>query len=168
MTQYVPLPPGAWRPAATNGAQWSTVAGTNFPVWGWAFDGGSTNETIYANFRAYNYASGNLTVDIEWYADTATTGNVVFGCAISVITPNTDSQDIETDAFATANTVQDSHIGTTGQRLHRATITVSNLDSLAADDNVNIQIYRDASDTVNDTMSGDAIITNVTVSYATA
>lgn len=149
-----------------NYPQLKKTAGTNFPVSGLAFDGGSTDESCTFKFVATSYGSGNLTVTVYWYADSASSGNVVFGAAISAITPNTDSQDIETDAFATANTVQDAHLGTTGQRLHSADIAVSNLDSIAAGDHVFLQIYRDASDTTNDTMTGDAIITLVTLSYS--
>jgi hypothetical protein len=112
-----------------------------------------------------SYGSGNLTVDIDWYADTASTGNIIWGAAIAAITPDSDSQDVETDSLATANTVTDSHLGTTGQRLHRCSITVSNLDSLAAGDDVRMRIYRDADDG-SDTMTGDAILTRVTVSYS--
>ena len=151
---------------ATNFPQLVKTNGTNFPVSGLAYDGGSTDESAYFKFVATSYGSGNLTVTVYWYADTASSGNVVWGAAISAITPNTDSQDIETDAFATANTQQDAHLGTTGQRLHSVDITVSNLDSIAAGDHVFVHIYRDASDTVNDTMTGDAIITLVTLAYS--
>lgn len=150
----------------TNFPQLVRNQGTNFPISGLAFDGGSTDEDCYFKFRAISYGSGNLTVDIEWYADTASSGNVVFGAAIAAITPNTDTQDIETDAFDAASTIQDAHLGTTNQRVHRASIVIDNLDSVAADDLVFMHVYRDASDTVNDTMTGDAIITNITLSYS--
>lgn len=138
--------------------------GTNFPVTGLAYDA-AADEAAFWKFRAAKYGSGNLTVDIEWYADTASANDVVWGAAIAVITPNTDTQDVETKAFATENTVTDSHLGTTGQRLHRATITVSNLDSLALDDDVWIRIRRVGS-SGSDTMSGDAIMTEFAVSYS--
>lgn len=138
--------------------------GTNIPVAGYAFDA-ATDEAVFFDFRAINYGSGNLTVDLDWYADTATSGNIVWGAQLAAITPDTDSQDVETDSLATANTVTDSHIGTVGQRLHRASITVSNLDSLASGDDVRLRIYRDA-DNASDTMTGDAILTRVTVSYS--
>lgn len=154
-------------PDATVGPQWASVAGTNFPVQAWKFDGaGSLDEAMYVDFRAVGYASGNLTVDVDWYADSGTSGDVVFGAAIAAITPNTDTQDIETKAFATENTVTDSHLGTTAKRLHRASITVSNLDSLAADDHVTLRIRRlgsDAADTLN---SVDVHIVDVTVYYS--
>lgn len=138
--------------------------GTNIPVRGLAFDA-STDEAVFFPFRAVSYGSGNLTVAVDWYADTASSGNVVFTAAIAAITPDTDTQDIETDSLATANTVTDSHLGTTAQRLHRALITVSNLDSLAADDYVVLQLTRDA-DNASDTMTGDAIVVAVCVSYS--
>lgn len=137
--------------------------GTNFPVIGLAYDA-AADEAAFWEFRAVNYASGNLTVDIDWYADTATSGDVVWAVQIAAITPNTDTQDVETKALATANSFTDTHLGTTGQRLHRAAVTVSNLDSLAADDVVWIRISRDA-DNAADTATGDAVLVGATVSY---
>lgn len=151
-------------PPASNYATLDVISGTNFPVPCLDFDT-TTAESIYFYFQAVNYGSGNLTIDIDWYADTAASGDVVWDAQIAAITPNTDSQDIETDALATANTVTDSHLGTTNQRLHRATITISNLDSLAAGDWVVLKITRDVSDGA-DTMSGDACLVGVTASYS--
>jgi hypothetical protein len=140
--------------------------GTNFPVTGLAFDGGSADEDSFFKFVATNYGSGNLTLRIFWYADTATSGNVVWGARIAAITPDTDTQDVETKAFATAQTQQDTHLGTTGQRLHSVDLTISNLDSLANGDVVWLHFYRDASDTTNDTMTGDAIVVGLRLSYS--
>lgn len=165
-TVYLQFEPTAFKLDPTNPPQFVFTAGSNFPVDGIAFDGGSTDEIAYIKFRATDYGSGNVTLGLDWYADSASSGNVVWGAQLAAITPDTDSQDIETKAFATANTVTDSHLGTTGQRIHRAVITISNLDSLAADDWVIIKVYRDASDTGTDTMTGDAIITFATVSYS--
>jgi anaerobic selenocysteine-containing dehydrogenase len=147
--------------------QHTVVDGTNFPVESMAYDGGSTNESAYVKFMASNYGSGNVTVDVVWYTNSAqTSGNVVWGAALAAITPDTDSQDVETKAFATANTVQDSHLGTTAQRVHRASITVSNLDSIAANDYVCLWLYRNASDTSNDTLAADANVLMVEVTYS--
>jgi hypothetical protein len=138
--------------------------GTNFPVGGLAFDA-STKETAYFKFKASNYGSGNVTVTIRWYADTATTGDVIYGAQLAAISPNTDTQDVETKALATANTVTDSHLGTVGQRVHDCSITISNLDSLAVDDEVWLALYRDAA-AGGDTMTGDAIVVGIEVSYS--
>lgn len=138
--------------------------GTNFPVLGLAFDASSAEAAFFA-FRAVSYGSGNVTVTVDWYADTASSGDVVWGAQLAAITPDTDTQDMETKALATANTVTDSHLGTTGQRLHRASITVSNLDSIAANDDVWLRLYRDAANG-SDTMAADAIVADIAVSYS--
>lgn len=146
--------------------QFLKTNGTNFPVSGLAFDA-ATDEAAFWKLRAMAYGSGNLTLKLSWYADTATTGNVVWEAQLAVITPNTDTQDVETKALATLNFVQDTHLGTTGQRLHECTITISNLDSLAADDVFWLRIARDANDTnATDDMAGDAILTMAELTYS--
>lgn len=150
----------------TNFPQFLRVAGTNFPVTGLAYDA-ATDESAFWKTRAFNYGSGNLTLTLNWYADTASTANVVWEAQIAAITPDTDTQDIETDGLATLNYVQDTHLGTTGQRVHTCAITVSNLDSLAADDLLFIRIARDANGTnATDDMTGDAILTLAELSYS--
>jgi hypothetical protein len=163
-TIYHEFAPGCAVLPATGYATHDMSSGTNFPVWCLDFDA-AADEAVYFVFRAVGYGSGNLTLDIDWYADTGTANNVIWGAALCVITPNTDTQDIETDAFATACTVTDSHLGTTGQRLHRATITINQLDSLAADDWVCLKVYRDA-DAGGDNLTGDACLVLATVSYS--
>lgn len=153
-------------PASTNGPQHKVVDGTNFPVSSLAFDA-TTDETAFLRWVAINYGSGNITCTIRWYADTASSANVVWGAAVAAITPDTDTQDVETKAFGTANTVQDTHLGTTGQRVHTCAITISNLDSITALDEVWLKIYRDADGTAaTDDMTGDALLLSVTLSYS--
>lgn len=138
--------------------------GTNFPVSSLAYDA-AADEAAFFKFVATSYGSGNLTLTLFWYADTASSGDVVWGGAISAITPNSDSQDIETDGLATENTATDSHLGTTGQRLHSIDVTISNLDSIAAGDVVHLRIRRVGSNG-SDTMSGDAQLVMATLSYS--
>jgi hypothetical protein len=140
--------------------------GTAFPVMGLAFDAG-VDEAAFWMFRAMQYGAllSPLTIDIDWYADTATSGDVCWEAQIAAISPDADTQDVETKSLATINAVTKSHLGTVGQRLHRATITLSNLDTLAADDVVTLRVARDANNAA-DTMTGDAIVVLVTVSYS--
>lgn len=138
--------------------------GTNFPVRGLAFDAAADEAAFWA-LESGQYGSGNLTVELEWYADTASSGDVVWGASIAAITPETDTQDVETKTLATEQTVTDSHLGTTGQRAHRASVTVSNLDSLANKDLVWIRIRRVGSNG-SDTMAGDAVLMKVRVSFS--
>lgn len=138
--------------------------GTNFPVPALAYDA-AADEFAFWHFNAINYGSGNLTLDLYWYADSASSGDVIWDAAIAAITPNTDTQDIETDSLATVNSVTDSHLGTTGQRVHQCAITISNLDSLAARDHVTLRISRDANNG-SDTMTGDAFLLSAVLSYS--
>ena len=138
--------------------------GTTIPISGYAFDA-ATEEAIFFDFEATGYGSGNVTVRCRWYADTASTGDCIWGAALAALTPNTDTQDVETDGLGTAATTTTTHLGTTGQREHETSITVSSLDSLAAGDTVRVRVYRDA-DAGGDTMVGDAILTRVTLTYS--
>lgn len=165
-TQYVTFRPEGAQFLASAFPQIVRNVGTNFPVSGLAYDA-STDEAAFWKFKANNYGSGNLTLTITWYADTASSGNVVWEAQIAAITPNTDSQDVETDGLATLNFVQDAHIGTTGQRVHDCSITISNLDSIAAGDLVFLRIARDANGTsATDDMTGDAILLLATLTYS--
>lgn len=163
-TVYQQLDPAAAQFLATAFPALLKTNGTNFPVVGLAYDA-ATDEAAFWHFESISYGSGNVTVRLEWYADTASSGDVVWGVQLAAITPNTDTQDVETKAFATANTQADTHLGTTAQRLHQVDVVVSNLDSLAARDGVWLRIYRDA-DAAGDTLTGDAILTGITVSYS--
>lgn len=139
--------------------------GTNFPLIGqYAFDGTST-ERIFFRFQALNYGSGNITVTIGWYAATATSGAVVWETALAAMTPNTDTASWEGKAFATANTATDTHLGTTAQRPHSIDVTVSNLDSIAANDWAVLRVSRLPAD-AGDTMSGDAVLVSVDIAYS--
>lgn len=158
------LDPRDARYPASNFGQYTAFAGTNFPVESLAFDA-ATAETVYFPFRAVNYGSGNVTVRVYWYADTATSGDVLWGASLAAISPNTDTQDIETKAFATEVTQLDSHLGTTGQRLHSIDITVNQLDSIAAGDWCVLRLARKAADGT-DTMTGDALVVGLDLEYS--
>ena len=156
-------------PASTGGPVPSVTfpemksAGTNIAIRSLSFDA-STDEGCQFPWRATGYGSGNLTVTLLWYADTATSGNVVWGAAIAAITPDSDTQNIETDTWATENTATDGTSGST-QALNTTAITVSNLDSIAASDMAWLRIRR-LGTSGSDTMSGDAQLVAVILSYS--
>lgn len=158
------LSPGVAEFAASSFPGLSRVQGTSFPVSGLAYDGTST-ERAYFKIPVINYGSGNLTATIEWYADTASSGAVVWETALAAITGNTDTQDVETKSFATANTATDTHLGTTGQRVHTIDVTISNLDSLANGDVALLRVSRLPGD-AGDTMTGDAILIGITLAWS--
>lgn len=143
----------------------SRVDGTSIPVFGLAFDPSNIQEAFWS-FVLRRYGSGNVTLDIYWYAATASTGQVRWGAALAAITPNTDTQDVTTKALATETAVNASHLGTVGKRLHRTTITLTNLDSLANGDRASLRLRRIANDVTNDTMSGYAVVIGAELSYS--
>lgn len=165
-TASIVLPPEAASFLNATFPQFLRTAGTNYPVTGLAYDA-AADEAAFWKFNPIGYTTGNLTLTIEWYADTASSGDVVWGAAIAAITANTDTQDIETDGLATENTATDSHLGTAGQRLHSIAITISNLDSIADGDDCFIRIRRTGS-SGSDTMTGDAILERAILQYTTA
>lgn len=163
-TVYLTWAPSSADLAASAQPELVSIAGTNFPPTGYAFADATTDEMIYGRITAPMYGSGNVTVWLDWYSRTGQTSNaVVWGVALSVLTPG-DAQSIETDSFATENTAT-STVNGTARGLTRATVTVSNLDGLAADDSMEFRITRRQSNG-SDTMSGDAILVGVTISYS--
>lgn len=158
------LDPGAAIPHATNIPELVKIDGTNFPVFGYAFADATQDDQMSFRWKASNYGSGNVSVIIDWYSRSgSTTGAVVWGAALSVLTPG-DAQSMETDGLATENT-QTTTVNGTARGLTRSTITVSNLDSLAADDSVEMRIRRLQSNG-SDTMTGDAIIVGIEIQYS--
>lgn len=164
-TQKVYIDPQSHRPRSTGFPGVVKANGSNYPVDGLAFDAALDEYTFFKR-RIAGYGSGNLTLNILWYADTATANNVVWGASIAAITPDVDSQDVETDALATETKVTDTHLGTTGQRLHTCAVTISNLDSLAEGDYLTLRVGRPASSDAADTMAGDAIIAGLELTYS--
>jgi hypothetical protein len=140
------------------------VQGTAFPVFSLAFDGTLT-ERAFWKVPLLSYGSGNITCTVEWYADTASSGGVTWETALAAITPNVDTQDVETKAFATVNTATQSHLGTVGQRVHTVNVTISNLDSVTAGDVVWLRVSRLPADP-GDTMVGDALLLGLTLAYS--
>lgn len=137
------------------------IQGTNFPLQGWAF--GVANEAIFPERLVINnYGSGSVSLLLDWQARTVgtVTGSVTWGGAVSVITPG-DAQSVNTDAFAAENT-QATTTSATGNGMVRTTITLSNLDSLAAMDSLQLRIRT----TAFTSFSGDAILLGATLQYS--
>jgi len=138
------------------------IQGTNFPISGLAFDP-TTTESVFFTFPAIGYGD-TPQVKVEWYADTATSGGISFDIAVACITPNTDTQDIETKALSSHSNNIDTHLGTTGQRLHTFTIELFFQDSLAANDHVVLLLQRNTGDSFDD-LTGDVIVTRAIFLY---
>lgn len=140
--------------------------GTNFPVFGLAYDD-TTDEAAFWRFVALSYGSGNLTLDLYWYAASATTNSVLWEVQLAAITPETDTQDAETKSLASVITQSDTHLGTTAKRIHKCTVTINQLDSITAGDECWLRIARDANGTNGtDNLAGDVILIGAILSYS--
>lgn len=163
-TVNVQIDPAAFRPFGTTFPELVKIDGTNFPNFGPAFDGGTAVEDAYYVFEARQYGSGNLSLDVEWYSRSgSTTGAVFWSAAIACVTPG-DAVSMEAKSFATATTATTTVNGT-ARGLTRSTVTISNLDSIAANDLVILRLRRDPTN-AGDTMTGDAIVVGLNVSYS--
>jgi hypothetical protein len=164
-TVYVDIPITALVPASTNGAQFGVAAnGTRYL----AFDGGSTDETAVVQLENLPSYVGSPVIEFIWGAASATTGNVVWGVQAAAQTPNADTEAADSYSLDTASTIQDAHLGTTASRRHQCQTSIANPDGLAANDSLVLSIYRDASDTTNDTLAGDAWLFGLRLSYSDA
>jgi hypothetical protein len=103
-----------------------------------------------------NLSSG-LSVRINWMATSATTGSCRWGVRFEKMTTDLDS-----DSFDTATEAHSTTNGTAGIPTI-TTLTCTSIDSIVAGDFFRIKIYRDVSDTTNDTMTGDAELISVEV-----
>jgi hypothetical protein len=158
------LKPGEANSLAAAFPQYRKEDGTNIPFTCLAFDAGAI-EAAFWEKRVPGYAGGDLTAYIEWMAESATSGDVVWEISIAAVTPETDSAALTAKALATVQTVTDTHLGTNAKRpMKTAAITISNLDSLAAGDMLFVRVRRLATDG-GDTMTGDAWLTCVTIEY---
>lgn len=167
ITQWLD-PLGARLFATINPPETVQANGTNFPLDGQAFDGnGASVEAMFFEVPAPNYGASNpnCTVLVDFYTP-ATTNATVFQAAISVTTPG-DAQSLLTDVPATANAASPVTSNSTANGHNRATITVTNLDSLTANDRLTLKLFRDPANG-GDTNTSDAIVFGVWFQYPDA
>ena len=128
------------------------------------FDDGATNESsIYVAVlpEAADVTSG-LKVRIHWMATSATSGTCRWGTQFADLS----DQDIDSYAFDTATEAGTATSGTSGN-VTVTEITATSIDSITAGKPYAIKVYRDSSDTTNDTMTGDAELVAIEVRSAT-
>ncbi len=116
------------------------------------FDDGATNEsTVFVGIipEGADLSSGIL-ARIFWMATSATSGACRWGVAFEKYGTDNDA-----DSFDTATEAHTTTSGTSGIAVITE-ITATSIDSLAAGDQFRLMVYRDSSDTTNDTLTGDA------------
>ena len=143
------------------------LPGSSMATWGkrnnhpvLKFDAASTETAYYEGILPTTYDGGSITVDIDWMAATATTGNVIWSVAIERMQVGTG--DLDSDGFASAVTGSASAAPGTSGVMQRTSIQITggNLDSLAEGERFRLQVNR-LGGNGSDTMAGDAELLGV-------
>lgn len=164
-TVRIPLDVRSAIPPATNGAQLNVSTQGSLETVFLAFDA-AVQESVQWQFKAANFGASNTTlaITIIWNAASAIANDVVWGAQIAAVTPDVDSGALSAKSFGTASEVTDTHLGTNASRPMTCTITLADLNSLAADDIVWLSVYRK----VSGGMVGDAQLLDIELSYSDA
>lgn len=154
------LPDDSANNAAAQIQKKTSSGGTLHPAWVEAlFDDGTDEHVMFTFLMPDNYASDPV-VDVYYKAAAATSGTAAFGAAIMAVSDG-DAQDVDADAFDTANAGTATVPGTAGF-MDVISITMSNDDSLAANDYINLVVFRDVT---GDSVTGDLEVVLVVLRY---
>lgn len=126
-----------------------------------SFDDSSDEFAIFSSVLPSAYSGGGLTILIHWIAASATSNNCIWEAAIERIGT---TQDIDSDSFASTQTVTTAAPGTSGVPVVSSIAFTSGaqMDSLVAGEAYRISINRNANN-ASDNMTGDAQIIRVVV-----
>ena len=128
----------------------------------------TTDQMLYWTFRApSDLNSGNWTFEIDWFTnDTGANEDAIWYVQMSCTTEG-DADSMSEDIAGSANTGSENCNATEANRLIQTTVTLSNLDSVAANDVCTVIVGRDADDSIgdadNDGLTSDARLVNVHV-----
>jgi hypothetical protein len=130
-----------------------------------AFDGAGAKELAWWNFRMpTDYASAPI-LKIQWTAN-ATSGSVVWSTQLGAVTPSDVDTPLE-HVLAAASSATTATNATEARRLNESSITLANLDSVAAGDLVFLTIWRDSAN-ASDTCTVDAELVGASLEYTAA
>lgn len=121
----------------------------------------------YLNFAfpmPSNYAAGGaVSLNIKWMANSASGNSVVWAAKLGA-TSEDDADTIVEHAYAAASSVTSAANASEARRQRTATISMANLDNLAAGDAVKLLLYRNAGDG-SDNLAVDAELIGVELVY---
>lgn len=126
----------------------------------------STDEHLWFTFvMPADYASGG-SVDLLWMAN-ATANAVIWGVWLHAVTADDADTPLEHANGSAASTGTGTVNTTEARRLTKTTISIANLDSVAAGDLVFLLVFRDA-DNGSDTCTVDAELIAARFTYTTS
>lgn len=156
------IPVTALIPASTNGPAQGSVATYDVPVLDYDDTTVETAQSLPVQIPAAYTGSGTLKLDIWYQMRTATSGSVAFRAYVEAVSSG-DTLDLDAaDSYDAANQGNSSVPGTAGYAT-KLTITLTNKDSVAAGDWLRIKLDRYATDGANDTATGDARVSALTL-----
>lgn len=118
------------------------------------FDTTTQETAIFTGILPRNYAGGGITIYAHWSATSATTGTVGWDVAFERI--GNGSQNLDTDGFATAQTVTAATVPATSGLVAITNVAVTsgaNIASIAVGEAFRLRVRRDVA---TDTATGDA------------
>jgi len=125
------------------------------------FDDATAESVIFPNSVGSGYSGEDITVNIDWVAETATTGGVTWG--VSFEANSTGGNDIDLDSFSAQQTGTDTTNATSGIITTTSiTLTQAQADAIAAGDYFRMELERVVTDG-DDDMVGDAQILKITL-----
>jgi hypothetical protein len=129
-----------------------------------AFDA-ATKEMVMWSFRMpVDYASGPV-LKVQYKMASATSGNVIIEGRLAAVSDG-DATDVDAKAFAAANTSSATAVPATAGYIDEISLTLTNADSVAANDYVIAYLARDAAN-ASDTATGDMEVIAATLEYLT-
>ncbi|MGE0724206.1 MAG: hypothetical protein AB7O45_07515 [Alphaproteobacteria bacterium] len=164
-TAYLDLDLGAALADVTAPAGAEVINDTGVTRLRWLFDG-TADEFIHWQFRMPgDYASAPV-LKLLFAMASATTGNIVAQAQVMAVTPG-DAAAVDTGSLDSANASSATAVPATAGHMKEVSITLTNADSLAAGDLVDLKVGRDP-DNASDTASGDLELYAATLEYTTS
>lgn len=171
-TGYLPLPIAAGAPPdGTAGNVFAPVqrkqssAASPAPAWFEALMDASTVEALHWAFQMPGNYSSAPVIRITYKMASATSGNIIMEAHLAAVSDG-DATDTDAKAFAAVNTSATTAVPGTAGYIDQLTISLTNADSVAANDWVVLRIARDA-DNASDTATGDLELIGVSLEYTT-
>lgn len=135
-----------------------------------AFDAATDESAVFSDYLPAQYAGAGLTVRLVWSAASATSGTCRWSVAFERLADaDTQTDDLDTDSFATALTTGASPPAGSAGQLQYTDIAFTNaqLDGLLAGEFFRLKVMRDADGTSGtDDMAGDAHLRGVSIRQA--
>lgn len=132
-------------------------------VWKLLYDASTEEEALWQFRLPANYSTSPV-LKLQYAMTSAITGGVAWNAEIMAITPG-DSAGVGTSSFDSVN-VGSGTVPGTASFVQEISITLTNVDSMAANDFIAFKISRDPAD-AGDTATGDAELIAASFEYTT-